>query len=439
MDRRAFLRTLAATGVTAVVPPVVMDAARLAQPGTSPHGPLLAPDENGLSLPEGFVSRIVARSGQPVGPEGFVWHRGPDGGATFVAGDGWIYVSNSEQAHGNGGVGAIRFGPGGEIADAYSICSGTYSNCSGGATPWGTWLSCEEYSDGQVWECDPTGAEEPRVLPAMGVFKHEAAAVDGVRRQVYMTEDEPDGCLYRFTPVRYPDLSSGVLEVAVLTESDGTVAWVEVPDPSAEDRPTRRQVTAATRFRRGEGAGYHDGTVYFTTTGDNRVWGYDAEGGRLAVLYDADALDDPPLRGVDNVAVSQSGDVLVAEDGDNMELVVITADGVVAPLLRVEGDAHADSEMTGPAFDPSGTRLYFSSQRGYGQGVTFEVSGPFQHAGAGRSDGGGRSDAGGRDLIPLGLGALGIAAVALGVGVAVRRRQVRSSGHEPVGGAGEVD
>jgi hypothetical protein len=40
------------------------------------------------------------------------------------------------------------------------------------------------------------------------------------------------------------------------------------------------------------------------------------------------------------------------------------------------------SEITGLAFDPSGTRLYFSSQRGPapgGAGITYEVTGPFRH------------------------------------------------------------
>ena len=31
--------------------------------------------------------------------------------------------------------------------------------------------------------------------------------------------------------------------------------------------------------------------------------------------------------------------------------------------------------MTGPAFDPSGTRLYFSSQRNPGR--TYEITGPW--------------------------------------------------------------
>ena len=43
----------------------------------------------------------------------------------------------------------------------------------------------------------------------MGIFKHEAAAVDARGRRVYLTEDLIDGGLYRFTPTRWPDLSAG--------------------------------------------------------------------------------------------------------------------------------------------------------------------------------------------------------------------------------------
>ena len=42
------------------------------------------------------------------------------------------------------------------------------------------------------------------------------------------------------------------------------------------------------------------------------------------------------IKGVDNVIVAASGDLLVAEDGGNMEIVLITPDRVVAPLLRIE-------------------------------------------------------------------------------------------------------
>jgi hypothetical protein len=52
----------------------------------------------------------------------------------------------------------------------------------------------------------------------------------------------------------------------------------------------------------------------------------------------------------------------------------------VAPFLRVNGQS--SSEITGPAFFPDGSRLYFSSQRGTtgssSGGITYEVSGPFR-------------------------------------------------------------
>jgi len=44
-------------------------------------------------------------------------------------------------------------------------------------------------------------------------------------------------------------------------------------------------------------------------------------------------------------------------------------------VMRLVG--HDDSEITGPAVSPDGTRLYFSSQRGTAgkseEGITFEV------------------------------------------------------------------
>jgi len=74
--------------------------------------------------------------------------------------------------------------------------------------------------------------------------------------------------------------------------------------------------------------------------------------------------------------VTPTGNILVAEDGGNMELVMLGPGRTALALLRVEDQA--GSELTGPAFDPSGRRLYFSSQRGFdGDGITYEVRGPF--------------------------------------------------------------
>jgi secreted PhoX family phosphatase len=330
-------------------------------------------------LPDGFTSRIIAVSGTPVSGTTYVWHTFPDGASTFPTKDkGWVYVSNSEVPRGLGGVGAIRFSKSGDIADAYSILTGTSSNCSGGPTPWRTWLSCEEHDTGLVWECDPYGEKEGVPHEAMGVFKHEAAAVDSMHKTVYLTEDQPDGNFYRFTPSAYPNLSKGRLEVAQVLERGKTI-WHRVPDPSSGGASTRHQVKKATVFDGGEGTWYDAGLVYFTTKGDDRVWTYDTRSSRMRVLYDAAKIKDPPLTGVDNVMVSKaSGDVFVAEDGGDMDLVLITPERVVSRFLKLTGPAAEESEIIGPSFDPSGRRLYFGSQRGLGRGINYEVTGPFR-------------------------------------------------------------
>jgi secreted PhoX family phosphatase len=387
MHRRRFL---AATAATAVLGPSLWRTA-IAAPvaGDGPYGPLGEPDANGVRLPAGFRSRVIARAGVPVGLTGYVWHPAPDGGATFATDDGgWVYVSNSEVPFA-GGVGAVRFDAGGEIVGAHRILSGTSMNCAGGPTPWGTWLSGEEHDWGEIWECDPHGLGQGTALPALGTFSHEAAAVDPKRGHVYLTEDQPDGLLYRFTPDTPGDLTSGVLEAAAVDGApDGPVRWLPVPNPNPVHpmTATRHQVEGATGFRGGEGCWHHKGTVYVTTKGDNRVWAYDCATSTIAVVYDDDLVEGTPLRGVDNVTVARNGDVFVAEDGDDMQICIISNGGdgavTVAPVLEVPGHLH--SEITGPAFDPSGTRLYFSSQRGPapgGPGITYEVSGPFRGAG----------------------------------------------------------
>jgi uncharacterized protein len=355
-------------------------------------GPLQPPDRNGIRLPAGFSSRVLAVSALPVRDgdfnSGYAWHEFPDGGATFAQPDGgWIYVSNSESAAElGGGASAIRFDAAGRISAAYRILRRTRLNCSGGPTPWGTWLSCEEIAFGFVYECDPTGSVPAKKLRALGAFKHEAAAVDPLYRHVYLTEDESDGCLYRYSPRNYPDLSQGKLEVAIVDAISGYVSWraLPLPDPTVNPLgllfPTRKQISASTRFNGGEGIWYHEGIVYFTTKGDNRVWALDTHTQILRVVYDFATSPTPVLRGVDNITASANGRLLVAEDGGDMQLVALDTAGNAAPMLQVDGQSR--SEITGPALNPAGTRLYFSSQRGPfndGQslGVTYEVSGPF--------------------------------------------------------------
>jgi secreted PhoX family phosphatase len=378
MDRRTMLRSaVIGMGALALDPGFFTRAAGAACSPNGPYGPLQAADGNGIRLPAGFSSRVIARSLSGVGSTGYTWPLFPDGGATFALGDGgWVYTANSEVPVWLGGASSISFAADGTITGARRILGGTSSNCAGGATPWGTWLSCEEIDRGYVYECNVL-SNSPTRRPALGRFQHEAAAVDGARQVVYLTEDEGDGCFYR---VRYPnpnDLSAGTLEVASVAGPDGgAVTWHQVPDPSGASTRTRNQVAAATRFDGGEGIWYGNDVVHFVTKGDNRIWRYDVVGQTLVVVYDDNTSCNPVLTGVDNVVVARSGDVYVAEDGGNMQLVILAPDESVSPFLEVTGQS--DSEITGPAFSPDGTRLYFSSQRGNYVGITYEVSGAFR-------------------------------------------------------------
>ncbi|MEV5103191.1 alkaline phosphatase PhoX [Streptomyces massasporeus] len=384
MERRSLLRAAVLGGTSAALGGTLWRGAAYAapaQPGTGPYGPLGSPDANGIRLPAGFTSRVIARSGQRVGTTSYTWHNAPDGGACYADGTGWIYVSNSE-INPSGGASAVKFSSTGAITAAYRILSSTRQNCAGGKTPWNTWLSCEEVSLGYVYETDPWGTNAAVQRSAMGRFKHEAAAADPVRKVIYLTEDETNGRFYRFVPTTWGNLSSGKLQVMVAgSATSGSFTWTDVPDPDGSPTATRSQVSGSKSFNGGEGCHYANDTVWFTTKGDNRVWQLNLLDNTYELAYDDSLVNGTaPLTGVDNITGTSSGDLFVAEDGGNMEICVITPDDVVASFLRIDGQS--GSEITGPAFSPNGTRLYFSSQRGTtgssSAGITYEVTGPFR-------------------------------------------------------------
>ncbi len=396
-------------------------------------GPLVDTGVDGIMAPEGFSVRVVARnlynpvSGafDPLKLSGYNWHSAPDGGAVFAADDGgWVYVSNSEAD--NGGVGALRFSADGSITSAYRILDGTRRNCAGGATPWQTWLSCEETGDGIVYECEPFGSvDTAQARPALGVFNHEAAAVDLPTRTIFLTEDAGDGRLYRFVADAADltadgsrlNLQSGRLQALNVAGYDNggypegaalhtlhRVTWVDLESPDQQQSEVRAALTAAgqpvpgTVFRGGEGIWHYEvpaalrgvppgGTkptralLFFACKGDNRVLAYDIDNELIEIVFDNDSIE-LPMDDVDNLVVSPAGDVIVAEDGDAMRLIVVVPNQPAKTLLQV---TLGGSELTGPAFTPDGSRLYFSSQRGpnlplfdTGSGVTYELTIPPQ-------------------------------------------------------------
>ncbi|PNY80242.1 PhoX family protein [Deinococcus koreensis] len=121
---------------------------------------------------------------------------------------------------------------------------GTVGNCSGGQTPWGTLLTCEENVDGytkawagsgyeamhQGWvtEIDPFDpAWMPKKRTGMGRFRHENAAVtvakDG-RVVAYMGDDMQDACVYKFVSRGKYDPKNRAANLELLADGDLYVA-----------------------------------------------------------------------------------------------------------------------------------------------------------------------------------------------------------------------
>lgn len=137
-------------------------------------GDLLKYDpETGVHLSTGLVVREIARTGLSVKFtssqtdlvfSNLPFHKSPNGAAIFPMSDGgWVYMTDSERANGNGGSYAVTFDAGGNVKDYQVRLSGTSRNNNGGASPFNSWVSCEVIPNGQCWQVDPLGKRDPEV------------------------------------------------------------------------------------------------------------------------------------------------------------------------------------------------------------------------------------------------------------------------------------
>ena len=362
------------------------------------------PADDDLALADGFEYAVLSTSGRgrPAAYDGMAAFGLPDGSVRLLrnhelSGKEALDPATAYDPKAGGGTTTLVLASDlRSVDDEFVSLSGTVRNCSGGATPWRSWLSCEESTEstphgrskphGYVFEI-PVSADGPveaTPLTEMGRFLHEAAAVDPSDGTVYLTEDNGyDSGLYRFTPDVPGRLASGGrLEMLAVDGEDGfdtaygrreglvlPVRWVPIddPDPAAADEDTsavfnQGLARGGARFRRGEGCCFVGSTLFVTATeGGNavlgQVWALDPAAAELRLVLEADAVDE--LCGPDNITPGPQPDtVVVAEDPvaeSATRLHVLGPDGSLVTFAENISDG---TEFAGVCFSPDGTRLF---------------------------------------------------------------------------------
>jgi len=360
VDRRTFLKrgTVSLAALTAMAGPFGGLVARAANgPKTAldngGYGPLLPiPEIDGrtfgspptsvlLHLPEGFEYRLLNLRGEPLS-DGFPTPDRADGMAAFSwHGNRIRLVRNHEvifevphigpaatayDRRSGGGTTTLEVTRDRRLAGSWISLNGTNFNCAGGATPWDTWITCEEtvngpdanrtftnvtinleQQHGYLFEVPVSRGPGELVMgapiTAAGRFAHEAVAVDPSSGIVYMTEDDFAywSGFFRYVPPNNPFrdkriadggrlqvlgvVPSGASGPVTVNLSNGQpvgvtydVAWIDIEDPNptfptgiANDPASRvvfpeGEAKGAAQFSRLEGIDYWGGRIFLAST-----------------------------------------------------------------------------------------------------------------------------------------------------------------------------
>lgn len=428
-NRRQFLRATG-TAFAALAASGCVGGSRPYSAGAAGYGSLRSDPAGLVDLPAGFTYRVLSSLGDPMDDGGTVPDHADGMGCFDLGGGKLALVRNHElKTHHAPGVEATAgfarndaglYLPGGTttiVLDAQTLAverqfrslAGTYNNCAGGITPWGSWLSCEEAGsivselvDGHGWVFEvpaaATGAVEAVPLRAMGRFAHEAACVDPRTGVVYMTEDKLDSLLYRFIPDVPGQLARGgrlqALAVEGIADSRNWdaplfvpgpwhgVRWVDLDDVEApaDDLRNRGAAQGATLFARGEGIWMGEGELYFTCTNGGtakvgQVFRLRPQAGgpdRLQLFFESP--DKDVFNFGDNLTVAPNGHLIVCEDSYQKPLANylrgITPGGVAYPIALLR----AETEWAGACFSPDGKWLFVNV---YDPTTTLAITGPW--------------------------------------------------------------